>query len=462
VLQTLFYIPAHVAGYPVFGFGLLLAVWAVASVALMVWLVWRHGWTADTLGYLPILAVIGAMIAGVLPALVKPAGLPVRGYGVMMLLAVLSGTGLAAWRARAIGLSSEVVFSLVFWMMIPGIVGARAFYVIQFWNYEFWPVYTAPNGSLGALLGAIFNVAAGGLVVYGSFFGGVLGMWLFARKYRIPLLAICDLISPSMMLGLAIGRVGCLLNGCCFGFVCAHPWAITFPAGPERDFTPAYEAQVQRGQMYGFRISGSPDAAPVVLAVEAGRPAARAGLKVGDRLGRVNRSTVKNCEAVYESLAGAFVQGLPVEIEVQNRPRAKIVLPAVDPPPRSLPVIPTQPLSTIDALILCLLLLAYSPFRRRDGELFAVMCSIYPLTRFLVESLRTDEAAVFGTGLTISQVVSTLMLMVAAALWFHILRRPRATASFFPEAAAAPATAAKPRRDEQRPRASAAGRKRRS
>ena len=176
------------------------------------------------------------MIAWVLPLLCKPPGLPVRGYGVMMLMAVLSGTALAAWRARAIGLPSEVVFSLVFWMMIPGIVGARAFYVIQFWNHEFWPAYTASGGGLGTLFGAIFNVAAGGLVVYGSFFGGMLGIWLFARKYRIPLLAICDLISPSMMLGLALGRVGCLLNGCCFGIVsCSIPGRSPFP--PARSAT---------------------------------------------------------------------------------------------------------------------------------------------------------------------------------------------------------------------------------
>jgi phosphatidylglycerol:prolipoprotein diacylglycerol transferase len=460
VLQTLFYIPAHVAGYPVFGFGLLLAVWAVVSAATMVRLVRRQGLSADTLWSLLILAIPGAIIAWVLPLACKPAGLPVHGYGVMMLTAILSGTALAAWRARAIGLSAEVVFSLVFWMMIPGIVGARAFYVIQFWNREFWPNYTAPGGGPWALLGAIVNVANGGLVVYGSFFGGMLGIWLFARKYRIPLLAICDLISPSMMLGLAIGRVGCLLNGCCFGMACEHPWAITFPAGDAPTFTPAYEAQVQRGQMYGFRVSGSPEAPPIVLAIDAGRPAGRAGLKVGDRLGRINGEPMANCEAVYEALFGAFVHGSPLEIEVQNRPGAKIVLPAAERPARSLPVIPTQPLSTIDALILCLLLLAYSPFRRRDGELFAVMCSIYPVTRFLVESLRADEAPVFATGLHISQVVSTLMLLVAAALWFHILRRPKATASFFPAADPAPATAANPRRDEKRSRAGAARKKR--
>ncbi len=88
-----------------------------------------------------------------------------------------------------------------------------------------------------------------------------------------------------MMLGLAIGRIGCLLNGCCYGAVCDHRWAMTFPAG-----TPPYWAQVERGQMYGFTLSGNPKAEPRVLAVDPDSPAGRAGLKAGDRLREHQRS----------------------------------------------------------------------------------------------------------------------------------------------------------------------------
>jgi phosphatidylglycerol:prolipoprotein diacylglycerol transferase len=71
--------------------------------------------------------------------------------------------------------------------------------------------------------------------------------------------------------------------------------------------------------------------------------------------------------------------------------------------------------------------LAYEPFRRRDGELFALMLTIYPLTRFLLEIIRTDESAIFHTGLSISQNVSLAAMLGVAALWFFILRRPRGT-----------------------------------
>ncbi|MGO9115052.1 MAG: prolipoprotein diacylglyceryl transferase family protein, partial [Thermoguttaceae bacterium] len=101
---------------------------------------------------------------------------------------------------------------------------------------------------------------------------------------------------------------------------------------------------------------------------------------------------------------------------------------AVTPRTRSLPVQPTQIYSTIDGLLLCLLLVCYAPFRRRDGEVFALLMSIYPVTRFLVESLRSDEAPALGTGLTISQNVSLMLLICAAALWLYVLRQPQGTA----------------------------------
>jgi len=248
-------------------------------------------------------------------------------------------------------------------------------------------------------------------------------MLLFVRKYRLPLLALGDLIAPSMLLGLAIGRIGCLMNGCCFGAVCDHPWALQFPVG-----SPSYIAQAERGQMHGFKLSGNPDTKPCdVLAVEPDSCADVAGLKRGDRLLRINGHQINTTDDAYRVIVKALLDEQPLIIQASGRP--PITVQAVEPPPsQSLPVEPTQPLSTIDALLLCLLLLAYDPFRRRDGELFAVMMSIYPVTRFLIEGLRSDEAAVVGTGMSIGQCVSLLLLLCAARLWHYILRQPKGTA----------------------------------
>jgi phosphatidylglycerol---prolipoprotein diacylglyceryl transferase len=420
MLKTLFYIPAEIAGYPMFGVGILLAVWAVASVAILAWLAWRQGFNADTWGYVPMLLVVGVVFRWVLPAIREPQGLPIRGYGVMMLLAVVAGTLLSAWRAKRVGVDPDLIFSLAFWMMVPGIIGARAFYIIHFWS-EYRPYYTEPGGSLGLLLGHVINLAQGGLVVYGAFFGGMAGLIAFTRKHRLPLLALCDLIGPSMILGLAIGRIGCLMNGCCFGAVCDRPWAISFP--PD---SPAYVSQVKRGQMYGFTLSDDPDAEPRVLAVDPHSSAEHAGLKPGDRLASINGAALPTSQKAFEELFSAFDRQQELQIQVENRPT--MTLPAVVPPEHSLAVHPAQLYSTIDALILCALLLAYDPFRRRDGEILALMMSIYPITRFCIESLRSDEAAVLGTGLSIAQNVSLLLLICAVALWTYILRQPRGLA----------------------------------
>ena len=113
-------------------------------------------------------------------------------------------------------------------------------------------------------------------------------------------------------------------------------------------------------------------------------------------------------------MEGAFGQQQPLHIEVENRPA--ITVPAIAPPERSLPVHPTQIYSVIDGLVLCLLLLAYGRFRRRDGEVSALMMTIYPMSRFFIETLRSDEAPVFGTGMSISQNVSLLLLVCAGGV----------------------------------------------
>jgi hypothetical protein len=93
---------------PVFGFGWLLAAWSVFSVGLVAWLIWRQGLNADTLSYLLFIVPVAAIITWLLPIIAEEGkGLLIRAYGTMMLIAVLSGTGLAAWRAKRVGLELE-------------------------------------------------------------------------------------------------------------------------------------------------------------------------------------------------------------------------------------------------------------------------------------------------------------------------------------------------------------------
>ena len=523
MLQTLFHIPNqiqinHIGRVPMFGAGLLLAVWAVASLLFLLWLVRRQGFNADTRGYLPLLALIGAAIWLVLPHLADDQGLPIRGYGVMLLLAVSAGVGLTVYRARRFGLDPDMIFSLAFWMFIPGLLGARMFYVVQKWPEEFLPIYQVAG--LQAVAGAVVNVAQGGLVVYGSLIGAIAGLAAFIHRYKLPPLATFDLIAPGMLIGLALGRLGCLMNGCCFGGVCNLPWAITFPPG-----SPPHVYQFEHGQLplQGFRAVGRYNQLPRITAVEPGSPAAKAGLKPdlyidtidgepiniihdlywnllnpdrpGGRLSirtvrgdfhrgeipaaksppadakpiagdtvlgitfagpgnappvlaevaegstaakmglaakqevfAINGKRVPTVDAARHELAEWARPGLPISlITVQKRSRFEFAAAAAR--PRSMPVHPTQLYGAINGLVLCLFLLAWGPFRRRDGELLALTLTLYPVTRFLIEMIRTDESKNFlGSGLTVSQDVSILMLVCAAAVWVAILMKPRGKA----------------------------------
>ena len=97
-------------------------------------------------------------------------------------------------------------------------------------------------------------------------------------------------------------------------------------------------------------------------------------------------------------------------------------------PPRSLPVSPTQIYASINGAVIFLFLFAYYPFRKRDGEVIAILLTIYPVTRFLLEMVRDDESGVFGTWMTISQVASLLLVALAVGLWVYVLRRRPDTA----------------------------------
>jgi len=414
MLDILFHIPREIGGLPVFGVGLLLAAWCLFGLILLVVVARRVGLGSELASYVPLLVLVAAAIVWLLPRLCDGQGVPIRGYGTMLLVAIVSATSLLAWRAKRVGLDPDLMISMVFWMFVTGIVGARLFYVI-----EYWPAFHKPT--LGETIATIVNFSEGGLVVYGSLAAGLAGMVLFIRKHRLPMLAVCDLVAPSLLLGLAIGRIGCLAHGCCFGGPSDVPWAITFPPG-----SPVYEQQLARGQLWGFATHADPAAAPEVTWIAADSPADRAGLRVGDRLARAGGHAVRNTTDVALQLRDAVAVQEPIRLETQDGRTVQLV--ASPPPARSRPVHPTQIYSAINALVIFLFLLAYAPFRRRDGEMFLLMLTIYPITRFLLEAIRTDEGSVLGTGLSISQNLSFLILLAIAALWIYILRRPRGTA----------------------------------
>ena len=410
--QTLFPIPDQLAGLPVFGpAGLGSILWALICIGIVAWLSRRPNWQAELKGYLPVMIIIWVALAFVAPMLVEPGfGIPIRGYGVLMLVGVIAGVALAAYRARRMGVDPEIIFSLAFVLFVTAIVGARIFYVLQYWDKQFQAdtfVGTVRN---------VLNVTQGGLVVYGSLIGGLLGGFWYLRRHNLPVLAIADVVAPSLLVGLCIGRIGCLMNGCCYGGLCDRPWAITFPY-----LSPPYQEQLEANQTPALGI-GLREAL-----------AEQGGAKSIVIIDRVDQTGIAHGKGLREGaevtrIDGREVLSLDHALHILQLPRGKISIEqdgaatvAFD-LPRSRPVHPTQIYSALNAALLAALLWVAYPFRQRDGVIVALLLTLYPVTRFILEAIRTDEPGRFGTGLTISQLVSLGILAVAAGLWVVIFR----------------------------------------
>jgi phosphatidylglycerol:prolipoprotein diacylglycerol transferase len=415
LLQTLFHIPLTMFGLPVFGFGLLLALWVVFSLIWLGYLVRQYGFTTEIASTLPWMILFGAAIAFLSERLCDAEGLPIRGYGMMLLVAVVSGLAMAHRRAVQVGLNPEVIASLAFWLFISGLVGARLFYVIEYWK-EFY------RGDVKETIVHILSFTQGGLVVFGSAIGAGLALVIFCRRHKLPVLALSDCIAPSLMLGLALGRVGCFLNGCCYGGTCDLPWKVQFPPT-----APAYQDQAASGKLFGLKFTSQPAATPgheSVPVVDAVEPDSWvAPLKPGETIDTVNGQSIDSVKELRHELTSAAVDNDALRITAGDS------MAATDGPgqlpQKSLPIHPAQLYAAIDAGLLFLLLWFFFPFRRHDGEVTALMLMLHPISRFLLEVIRIDESAIFGTGMSISQNLSLLMFAMGAGLWFYLSKQPR-------------------------------------
>ena len=148
---------------------------------------------------------------------------PVFGYGFMLFIGFTVSGWTAARRAKQVGIASETIWDLAFWLFISGILGARLFFVIQYRANVF-------EGKHGLdIIKTTLNLRDGGLVLYGGIILAMIAYTVFCLRKKINPLLLVDVIIPSAFICLGFGRLGCFLNGCCYGDVCDLPWAISFP-----------------------------------------------------------------------------------------------------------------------------------------------------------------------------------------------------------------------------------------
>jgi len=136
-------------------------------------------------------------------------------YGLMLVAAFLVGSALAAVQAKREHINPDIIFNLCFISFISGIIGARIFYIFENLGYYIKnPV-------------EIIMLQHGGLSWYGGLISGGFTGISYLKSKKIPIFRVLDLMAPFIALAQAIGRIGCLLNGCCFGKI--SEYGIYFP-----------------------------------------------------------------------------------------------------------------------------------------------------------------------------------------------------------------------------------------
>jgi phosphatidylglycerol---prolipoprotein diacylglyceryl transferase len=241
-------------------------------------------------------------------------------YGFLLACAFLAGLWVAARQARKAGLDANRITDMAVWVLIAGLVGAKLLMLAVDWQF-----YTRNPREL-------LSVFQSGGVFYGGLLGGMLVAWWCARRYHLPGWATADVLAPGVILGQAIGRLGCFAAGCCYGKVAPRvPWAVTFT------------------DPYAARAVGTPLDTPL------------------------------HPSQLYESAL---------------------------------------------AFLLFFGLLWLAGRKRFDGQVILAYAMGYSVIRFVLEFWRgdPDRGTVFGGVLSTSQLISIILVLVAATLWPRLSR----------------------------------------
>ncbi len=465
--------------------------------------------------------------------------LRIYGYGLMLVCGFISGIYLARWRARRAGEDPDNITQCGILALVGGVVGARVAFIIE--NYADF----AESESTLVMLGRMANVTSGGLIYYGGVVLAVGLVLAYLRFKHLPIRRYLDMLAASMMIGLAFGRAGCLVNGCCWGTRCSEHWplAMTFPmfskplykigdgAGPFSTSTDApsavYNSQLVARAVHQGENKNDPDLARRTVEGHINPDARlvhqfitnRMRIDTGDKEvevqslllhpprylhGRLKSDQLATmfaardqASAMFEATAGedgrlskeewrkalesgeGFLRGSEHWDEAisfdqnrdglvsfdegweylqERRTRLARMFPAPAPAtapatgagsttgPRgidvaganaylqedlfalagrswSLPVKPAQIIGIINALLLAGLLIFFHRLRKREGQVFALMLVLYPITRFLLEMLRSHGEYGLGRTILSHNQYTSLVVAVTGIIFWCILRK---------------------------------------
>ncbi len=395
-----------------------------------------------------------------------PGGFSIKTYGFCLMLGFLTAVWLSMKRAEKLRSDPEMVLNLSFLALVFGVAGSRIFYVIHYWDERF---ANAPNK-----LFAIVDVRQGGLEFLGGFLGAAIAILAYAAIKRISVRLYLDILTPGVAWGLAIGRIGCFFNGCCFGGVCldedhhhdadhirpAYAWAMEFPYG-----SPAHLRQWENRQVTipaELIIAERPTKIPItvpesVLSMSVEKrykplqeyrttldryeqakltePDSPSTQELRNAAEQAKNRLKAHVKSTYLSLLES-AKTYPSRIH-SNRPISDSEIEQLAAKSHSLPVHPTQLYSSLHAFVLSILLTVVLYARKRHGLVFGLYLVLYPVARFLLEGIRADNPH-DTAGFTISQFVSLSLFTLGVIYLFVIYnflpqRSPYATVYVPPE-----------------------------
>jgi phosphatidylglycerol---prolipoprotein diacylglyceryl transferase len=307
---------------------------------------------------------------------------PVYGYGLMLVVAFLACVKTSQWLGKRSGIHPDIFVNAAIIAMVTGVIGARMSHVLENFND-----YTRSDLSVWQNLSNAINIREGGLTFYGGFLLATPCCILYAWKNKVPILLGMDIVAPVLMIGLGFGRIGCFLNGCCYGEQCQLPWAVQFP----------YYSDAYLDQFYHSQITPPSE------------------------------------------LVNYDEKGVPSLISPHSpQMRDEPLLQSIAAHEKALPVHPTELYSAFTAFLLAGLLIAYFTLPHIDGHVFLLMMILEGFSRFVLEIIRVEPAVWTlhlggqSYGYSISMILG-LQIMIAGLILWKILplspKPPSRTAS---------------------------------
>lgn len=153
------------------------------------------------------------------PVLFEIGSFQIYSWGVMLALAVIIGVWGVGRLFEKEGFSSDTALSMIIIMVIAGVIGGRLAYILV---YEWQDLLRDP-------LPVLFTGSLSGLIWYGGFVGGFIAYFIYIKKNGLPFFKVADMFAPYIALGYAIVRIGCFLNGCCYGDITSSACGVVFP-----------------------------------------------------------------------------------------------------------------------------------------------------------------------------------------------------------------------------------------